>query len=461
MLFHTKFWSASTQNIWVIPALLVQFAFSLALALLFIDANIDQKALAQWPVIGVIGADTAISLLQTIASAMITTGATVFSIPIVALTLASMQFSPRVLGNFIRDRATQIVLGVFLGVFTYCLIVLRAVRSGDNGFVPCLSLFVALVLALVGVAFLVYFIYRIAVSIQASSIAANIVREACSVAEEYFPKHPAPSAAHVRDQELAQVSKQLVWQDIISTKTGYIQHAEEKELFGLACQRDIVIRIARYSGAFIVEGEVIAFVSMEGKPDADLSRTINACFMVGPYRTMEQDIAYGIWQLVDMGLKALSPAVNDTSTGIMCINHLGAIIGRIAPYQAISRFHLDNGKLRLATVIPNFESLLDQSFDQLRHSAADNNAVIIRILHAINMIGNMCHDPQRRRAIMKHIQLVADVADRTIKSPHEREETMAFIMRTYAKWGNEWIEFQLASSGKGKKAAGASEISRF
>ena len=126
----SRVWSVSTQGFWFVPTPIVGITSLLSLVLLYFDSKIDSKMLPPWLVIGPSAADTALAMLSTIAGSMITAGATVFSITIVAMTLASMQFSPRVLGNFMHDRATQVVLGVFLGVFVYCLIVLRAIRTG-------------------------------------------------------------------------------------------------------------------------------------------------------------------------------------------------------------------------------------------------------------------------------------------------------------------------------------------
>jgi uncharacterized membrane protein len=442
----TRVWSISTQSFWFVPTLIVVISALLALLLLYFDSQIEPKTLPQWLVIGSIGADTALAMLSTIAGSMITAGTTVFSITIVALTLASMQFSPRVIGNFMHDRTTQIVLGVFLGVFVYCLLVLRAIRSGDNGFVPALSLLLALLLAFVGIGYLIYFVYRISVSIQASNIAFNIVKETFVVIDEYFPEDSAQAANINEEQKLALAVKQFTWQGIPSFKFGYLQRIDEDALLRMACQRNITIRVDHIAGSFIVERESIASVAMGGKPDKALIEHINRAFVLGPYRTVEHDIAFGIWELVDMALKALSAAVNDTSTGVMCVNHLAAIMVRIAQRNSISRYRLDQGELRLVTVVPSFENLLDQAYDQIRHNAVDSIAIIIRVAHSLNTIAGMTSDPQRRRAIMKQMRLISEVAELTVRSPSERDQAMSYIARIHSAWADEWVQYQLSST---------------
>ena len=161
------------SSLWFLPTLIVLGSGALAIAFIEIDSRVSLKLLTNFPRLFGAGAEGSRGMLTSIAGSMITVAGVTFSITIVALSQASSQYSSRVLRNFMRDRGNQAVLGVFLGIFTYCLLVLRAIRGGDEGgFVPSLSVFGALILALVAIGFLIFFIHHAASSLQASNVIA-------------------------------------------------------------------------------------------------------------------------------------------------------------------------------------------------------------------------------------------------------------------------------------------------
>lgn len=438
----------SVEYFWIVPTVIVIGSVLLALGLIALDARVDQKLLEHWPILDFSSSDSALALLSVVAGSMITAGATVFSITIVALTLASMQFSPRILGNFMHDRATQVVLGGFLGVFAYCLILLRCIKVGTTVYIPALSMFMAILLALGGIALLIFFIYRISVSIQASHIAFRIVEDTFKVVDEQFPIIRGKVTQAGDPPGMKEELSKMQWQAVTAAGFGYVQNVDEDVLFHFACKHACTIRIHRYSGSFAVEGDPIAFITGKEVLLPKQIQTIRQTFKIGPTRTYEQDIAYGIWQLVDIALKALSPAVNDTSTGVMCINYLTAILARIAPRRSSSRNRFENGVLRLVTSMPNFESLLDQAFDQIRHNASDSIAIIIRMLHSLHLLLGLVEDPQRQRGILKHVHLIVELADRTLQKMDERALTETYISQKFSSWDTAWMNFQFQSTRK-------------
>ncbi|MFO7655231.1 MAG: DUF2254 family protein, partial [Candidatus Krumholzibacteriia bacterium] len=157
MNFVSRFWEPLRSSLWFIPALMMGGAVLLAFALIAVDQRLGGSATQRWPLLFGAGADGSRGVLSAIAGSMITVAGVTFSITVVALSLTASQYSSRVLRNFMRDRANQTVLGVFVAVFTYCLIVLRAIRGGDRDiFVPDLSVLVGVVLALIAIGFLIY-----------------------------------------------------------------------------------------------------------------------------------------------------------------------------------------------------------------------------------------------------------------------------------------------------------------
>jgi len=182
-------WAGLRESLWFVPTLMVLGAIGLALGMVELSAAVGTEALGRWPRIFGVGADGSRSMLSAIAGSMITVAGVIFSITMVAVTQASTQYSPRVLRNFMRDRANQGVLGVFVGIFAYCLVVLRTIRGGAEGaFVPSLAVVMGMPLAMVGVGVLIFFVHHIATTLQAEEVAARIASDAGSAVEALYPE---------------------------------------------------------------------------------------------------------------------------------------------------------------------------------------------------------------------------------------------------------------------------------
>lgn len=443
MLALRRFWLHSKANLWPIPALIVGAESALALALTALDRRSHPVGPGGWRQhLPAVGSDAAFNLLNLIAGSMMTVAATVFALTIVALTLASTQFTPRVMGNFMRSRVIQVALGVFLGIYAYCVLVMREVRGGDTPFVPALALLGAVVLAFVGVGFLIFFILYLFSSIQASVIAYRATTDSIALVDRLMPQ---PLEGGAGTEEEGGPDLPPVPHDIVSRRIGFIQSIDEEALFDLACRRSTLLRVRHGSGSFVVAGEALA--SLADPADEATARAVQAAFTIGPFRTVDQDIAYGIWELVDMALKALSAAVNDTSTGVLCVNYLTAILAHAVQRRSPPALRLHDGRPRLVRALPTFGALLDQAFDQIRHNATDNVAVIIRLLHGLETLARLTRDVERRADLLRHVCLVVDVAERSIRSPHERDEADAYLGRMRQVWGDDWPQPGLRLSG--------------
>ena len=184
-----QLWSDVRSSFWFMPSLIVMGSIGFAVALIEADSTGIDRWLARWPRLFGAGAEGARGMMSTIAGSMMTVVGVTFSMILVVLALASSQYTSRILRNFMRSRVTQVVLGIFAGIFTYCLIVLRTIRGGDEGaFVPSLAVFFGFVLALGGVVALMFFIHHIASSIQASSIIASVAQETIAAIDRLFPE---------------------------------------------------------------------------------------------------------------------------------------------------------------------------------------------------------------------------------------------------------------------------------
>ena len=368
-------------------------------------------------------------MLSTLAGSMMSVVSITFSMTLVALALASTQYTPRILRNFMSSRVTQVTLGIFAGIFAYCLVVLRTIRGGDVEFVPSLAVFVAFVLALGGLGVLVFFIHHIASSIQASSIIASIAEDTIVSIGRLFPERLGHGPDEDEDpDQIVQSPEQKPWFAVSAAMSGYIQSVDNDALLRLAQRKETVVRMERGIGAFVVKGAALASLALDEPPDRATVAALNDAYNVGRYRTVEQDPAFGIRQLVDMALKALSPGVNDTSTAVMCIDYLSAILAKLTSREFPASRRYQGNKLCVITLAPTFGALLAEAFEQIRGSAEGNVAIMARMLSAFETLAELTTTPRRRRALHDQVRQVAELAGRTTEAAQDRERIAKRLM---------------------------------
>lgn len=363
-----------------------------------------------------------------------------FAMTLLALALVSSQYTSRILRNFMRSRVTQVTLGTFAGIFVYCLIVLHTIRTGNVPFVPSLAVFFAFILAFGGIAVLIFFIHHIASSIQASNIIASVAQETDASIDRLLPKKlgQGPDEDEGRNHIL-ELQDERTWYPVPAAVSGYIQSVDNDALLGLARDRKTVVRMERGIGAFVVQNTALASLALTYPPDQDMITALNEAYSISRHRTIEQDPAFGIRQIVDMAIKALSPGVNDTSTAVMCVDYLTAILARLGCRQFPPSHRYEGETLRVIVIAPTFEGLLAEAFDQIRGSAAGNVAIMARMLGAIDALASLTVRSHQLRALDEQVQCIAELADRTIESIHDR----ARIERRLSEV-REMLEAQLA-----------------
>ncbi|MGY3484729.1 putative membrane protein [Bradyrhizobium sp. USDA 4011] len=342
-------------------------------------------------------------ILSSIATSIMTVVSIVFAILLMTLTLASTQFSPRILISFVRDRTTQGTLGVFLGTFGYCMAALPAARSLPHPFVPVATVTGAMVLALVCVGWLIYFINHISRSISVNHIVDRIAHETELVIDEFmiYPRGPfelpdrseAPAAEHGTP--------------IFSRKSGYIRYIDINRLVALAKGYQICVHLERRVGQFVPAGVPLMRVSKPERVPAGRALHLIAAFDIGPARTMQQDVEFGIIQIVDIALRAISPAINDPSTAISCVDQLSRImilwISRLPPP---SHYYAPPHVLRLFVPWITFDGLLDTAFEQIRHYAVADVAVSLRLLRAFDDIASTTQHADMRTRLLERARRV-------------------------------------------------------
>jgi len=429
-----QLWSNLRSSFWFLPFLIVLTSIVYAVALIQTDYSGGERWLAQWPRIFGVGAEGARDMLSTLAGSMMSVMGITFSMTLLALTLASSQYTSRVLRNFMRSRVTQVTLGTFAGIFVYCLIVLYTIRTGDESFVPSLAVFFAFVLTFVGIAVLIIFIHHIASSIQASSIIASVAQETNASIDRLFPekREPGPDKAEGEENErLLPSLDERTWYAVPAEVSGYIQSVDNDAILRLAQGGRTIVRMEHGIGAFVVQDTALASLALTYPPDQETIVALNGAYSIGRHRTADQDPAFGIRQIVDMALKALSPGVNDISTAVMCVDHLAAILARLACRQLPLSHRYEGDTLRVIASVPTFEGLLAEAFDQIRDSAAGNVAIMARMLGAIDAIASLTTSPRERRALREHLQWIAELADRTIESANDRARIKRRLTHVY------------------------------
>lgn len=424
----SRLWYRVTSTFWFAPALIVAGAVLLAFGTVEADARyVTAGALEAWPRLFGAGASASRSMLAAVAGSMITVAGTVFSITLVALSLASSQYSSRVLRNFMRDRTNQAVLGVFVGIFAYCLVVLRSIHGeADEAFVPSVAVLLGLLLGFGGIGMLVFFIHHIAESIQASRILEAVRRETCGAIERLFPDRAGA------DDDPDSWPDGSGWHEVRrADTTGYLQVVEFERLCDLASAHGVRLKVHVGLGDYILPGQVL--LSTCPAPPEGLGDELAGACTIGRQRTLEQDVGYGIRQLVDVALKALSPSVNDTTTATMCIDSLTAILAELA-HRDLRFEGCERGGTRwIDAPHPRFEDLLDQAMDQIRHFGRGNVAVLHRLLWSLESLGARTSIRARRLALSRQARRLHGVAGRELDDPDDQRsvlEAAGALLRT-------------------------------
>nr|MBI1232317.1 DUF2254 domain-containing protein [Cytophagales bacterium] len=416
------YWRELIATFWFVPVIIIIFSIILSVGLVYIDGLYDfpQKGIVRFFLVN--SSDSARSILSTIAAAMMGVAGTVFSITLVALTLASSQFGPRLIKNFMYVRLNQVVLGSYIATYLYCLIVLNAVEDGEGyTFIPSLSILLAIVVAIMNIILLIVFIHQIAVSIQADNVISEISSLALSQAKTLFPakmgeEKESPQAI----DRITAVSYYKYKRFIKSPKNGYLQYVDSEALIKLIAKKQALLELNFRPGGHLVEGNDIGILFTNTKVEEKSLNEIESQFVIGKAKTAQQDIEFSIFQMVEIAARALSPGINDPFTAIACIDNLTAILSYLAQVTFPSKYRYDTeGTLRLIVNAVDFEGVLDAAFNQIRQFSGGSPAVIIRLMEALETIHGFSSNSTIDQALRKHGEMVLRVGEETINEIHD------------------------------------------
>lgn len=368
-------------------------------------------------------------VLGTIATAVLTFTGLVFSIMIVALQLASSQFSPRVMRTFLRDRSTHVTLAVFVGTFVYTLAVLQSVRersgSAQLPFVPGEAVTVAMILAVATLLAFVYFVYHIASSIQVVSIIESVASETLATIGRRFPPPLGPDdAATLAADDLAQMrATALATLGDVPTVTigagrsGVLTDVDADELIEAAVHRDVTVEILATWGEYIPSGAPL--LRLHGTDDAAFARSLHRHVAIAKERTMSQDVEFGFRQLVDIAARAASPAVDDSTTAVQALERIHDLLRHLAHRPFPDGLVRRDGHLRLVTRTPSWDGIIQLAFAEIRAYAEDSLAVagaLRRVLE--DLLGHV--SPDRRVAVYRMLGEWRRTVERGFAEPADR-----------------------------------------
>ncbi|MEZ4656262.1 MAG: DUF2254 domain-containing protein [Caldilineaceae bacterium] len=418
-------WDDLRTSLWALPAGTTIVAFIVAVGVARFD--IDGARGFGFT----ISSSQALSILATIAGSMLTVVTMTFSILMVVMVLASQQFSPRILRNFIRGQTSQYVLSIFIGTFVYSLTVMLFI--GENS-VPVGAVGFAVFLALGSMVALIYYIDFIAKHTRVSYILADINRQTEGVLDKLRSIEHQHLPVEEGDEPLPAAPSDAL--RIFAEQVGYIQAIDFAELVRLAAADNMLIRMERMVGDFVsAHGDFLTIWPADHLSD-DLAEKLRAAFDIGTERTMLEDLLLGLRQLEDIALKAVSPAVNDPTTASNCVNYMTNLLIQAAELPELPRRRYDEtGELRLFWQRSSFEAMIDLAFGQLRHYTGGDVVIIEQLLESLCEIAHVTRARARLDVLWRHARLIAHSAANHNVDPLERHRLNGKLRRLARQTG--------------------------
>lgn len=392
-------WLRLRDEFWAIPLLCTFLALALGIVLGGIDQSLGTSRALPFLFGG--GPEGARALLTAVITAMISFTGLVFSITIVVLQLTSSQFSPRVIRTFLQDRFIQLVLGVFVATFVYGMVVLRSVHgtADHKPVVPQLAITVAFMFVLASVVVFLFYIHHIAQSIRAATIITRIGDDTRELLEQRHPADADPA-------ELALPTG--TGHEVASVSLGVVREVDDAVLRRLAEKHGCVVCVIPSMGAFVPAGAPLVRVFGDDPPrDGDLCSAVK----LGDERSLDQDVGFGLRQLVDIAERALSPGINDPSTAVQVVDQLHDILRRLCTRPIVPRQHrADDGGLAVDVPQPGFADYLDLAVDEIAHWGSESDRVMRRLETMLEDQRSAAR-PEHRPVVMGKLQAIHRAGD--------------------------------------------------
>ncbi len=416
--------SLRTQ-LWPLPTISVALAVAGGIALPRIDRRFEQRlpvSVTEYLFGG--SASAARTVLDAIASSLITVTSLTFSLTVVTLQLASSQFSPRLLRTFTRDRFVHLTLGLFLATFTFAITVLRSVRDASATqaeFVPRISVTAAFLLVLASVVTLVLFLAHLTREIRVEAMLRTVHDEAVAAARDALvPISDGPSDSEPIDHRVRLTPPAgVATATLLAASTGFLVRIDESALLAAAVDTDAVVVVDRAPGSFLVAGTRVgaAWPRSGGRFASDAERQLrdraSGAIAYGFERTAVQDVGFGLRQIADVAGKALSPGINDPTTAVYAVGYACALLCELAHFELGPR-HLrdEEGQLRVALARPDLSDLLELAVAQPRRYGAADPVVMSQLLELLRDVAWSAQTAPQRQAVAEQLARLHAVINR-------------------------------------------------
>jgi len=419
-------WDRLKVSFWFTPVIMSLAAILLAWVMYWLDTQIPNEMLnsSRFILAGTPGELR--SMLISMAGTILATAGVVFTLLTLPLSTVAAQYGSRLLRVFLGDRTTQLVLGMFVAAFVYCLTAALSIPPGTvepEG--PQLTATVGLLLMLGTFASLILLVQHISTMLQAPNIAAAAGAELRNVVLAEIPETVSRDTGSQASPEAIGILLETDGYPVLVKETGYVEFIDPEIVIDLARERNLVIQLLKKPGRFVRRGEIVALVwpadpfqepPRQGQAgetmgihsvDKQLAEQIRGALRIGNTRTPTQDVAYAVNQLVEMATRAMSPAINDPFTAMTCLDYIAEGLAMFIRQGEKGAYYYDlDGRLRLVLEPVTFEELLGTAFDMLRHASCDNASVLLHMLEAFDVIGQEAKSQEARQLLRRQVSLI-------------------------------------------------------
>ncbi len=381
----------------------------------FIDIQIQKGRIYLPPWVSIGNIDDARVMLSAIIGAVSTVLGLVFSVVLLVLSMAASQFGPRLLRRFILEHNGQVTIGLFSATFLFSLLTLVVVRvQHGHELVLQITTLTAVLLMIISFASLITFSESIRNGIQTGNLILEVTEDLGKAVNDYIIEEHESARRENGNAKQMEGFATLVKRcndegaPILADHAGYLQSIDYGALLAVATKNDMVISLKVKPGNFIIRGTILAYVipAEKGEP---LRRSINNTLAIGPNRTLTQDPEFAFAQIIEIGIRALSPAINDTFTGIACVDWLSnSILSMVDLPTTEGSWQDKDGHIRIIKAPLKFPRLVSAAFDMIREAGAGNPAILIRLLqNFIRMAPHLKNDEQRA-AILRQVTAIRE-----------------------------------------------------
>jgi uncharacterized membrane protein len=432
-------WDNLRTSLWLIPSVMIIAGIALASGMLHVDAGYgtEDQVRAWWINSG--DGEDARSLLSTLLSAVITMASMVFSVTVVALTLAANTYGSRLIRIFRADLRTQAILGLFAMTIVYSVIVLRSVHGkAPMPEVPHASVTVGTALALACVLGLLAFISGVSRSIVADEVVRRVRGELDSsignlpALDNGAPEH----APHDLPADFSETAERIAL-----PYEGYVQAVDYDGIVGWARQRDVIVRLDFRAGDFIVSGDRRVLIYPPVGQPAKTRGEIGQFIVSGKEQVPVQDLEFPLRHLVEIALRALSPGMNDPFTATAVIDQLRGALSRAMGRRLRSETLRDEaGRARVYRQVTTYGGLLDSAFHQIRQAGSSHPAILIHMLEAIRRIAEHTRLEEQRKALLRHAGLIRAAAERDVPEAADRDDIERSFRLAVEACNRDWAQ---------------------